>query len=179
MSDQPVQARINRAESNSSEAPLSIASSKSSATSRHTRFFSLGSLDDHTLAASSLKHKFFRSRSKSPAPGSSNTSNTRTFSDPLERSASPPSHIATPPRCASPTAMSRHDSSSPASASRSSAGKRFSGSSRKSSSDYKRYSGTLNHYGRHSNDWLFGGFSVRNTVREGIDRLLHHDGKEG
>lgn len=181
MSDQPVQsqARINRAESNSSEAPRSIASSKSSATSRHTRFFSLGSLDDHASAASSLKHIFFHSRPKSPVPQSSNRSNTRTFSDPLARSPSPPPHIATPPRCASPTALSHHDSSSPASASRPPTGQRFAGSSRKGSSDYRRYSGTLNHYGRHSNDWLFGGFSVRDTVREGIDRLLHHDDKEG
>ncbi|OQD82832.1 hypothetical protein PENANT_c019G05380 [Penicillium antarcticum] len=37
--------------------------------------------------------------------------------------------------------------------------------------DYRRYSGTVNHYGRHSNDWLFGGFSVRETVREGIEKL--------
>jgi hypothetical protein len=47
---------------------------------------------------------------------------------------------------------------------------------RKSGEDYRRYSGTVNHYGRHSNDWLFGGFSLRDTVREGVDRLRH--GKE-
>ncbi|PWY71708.1 hypothetical protein BO70DRAFT_121344 [Aspergillus heteromorphus CBS 117.55] len=40
--------------------------------------------------------------------------------------------------------------------------------------DYRRYSGTVNHYGRHSNDWLFGGFSLRDTVRGGVDRLRHH-----
>lgn len=46
--------------------------------------------------------------------------------------------------------------------------------------DYRRYNGTVNHYGRHSNDWLFGGFSLRDTVRGGVDRLRHHGhGKEG
>jgi hypothetical protein len=35
---------------------------------------------------------------------------------------------------------------------------------RKGSSDYKRLSGTVSHCGRHSNDWLFGGFSVRESV---------------
>lgn len=49
---------------------------------------------------------------------------------------------------------------------------------RKNSDDYRRYSGTVNHCGRHSNDWLFGGFSVRDTVRDGIEKLRHHD-KEG
>lgn len=50
--------------------------------------------------------------------------------------------------------------------------------SRRTSDDYRRYNGTVNHYGRHSNDWLFGGFSLRDTVRDGVDRLRHH-GKEG
>lgn len=35
---------------------------------------------------------------------------------------------------------------------------------RKSSSDGKRLSGTVHHRGRHANDWLFGGFSVRDQV---------------
>jgi len=48
-------------------------------------------------------------------------------------------------------------------------------SSRKSSGgDYRRYSGTINHYGRHSNEWLFNNFSVRDTVRDGIEKLRHH-----
>ena len=50
--------------------------------------------------------------------------------------------------------------------------------SRRTSDDYRRYNGTVNHCGRHSNDWLFGGFSLRDTVRDGVDRLRHH-GKEG
>lgn len=48
----------------------------------------------------------------------------------------------------------------------------------KSSSDHKRYSGTINHYGRHSNDWLFGGFSLRESVRDGLGKLRNSD-KEG
>lgn len=52
--------------------------------------------------------------------------------------------------------------------------------SNRASADYRRYNGTVNHYGRHSNDWLFGGFSLRDTVRDGVDRLRHHGhGKEG
>ncbi|KAL1964439.1 hypothetical protein VTN77DRAFT_6997 [Rasamsonia byssochlamydoides] len=172
MPDQPVQsqAMINRANSNASERPLSVASSKSSTMSGHRRFFSLGSFEDNS-STSSLKNKFFRSRSKSPVPQSSNASNAPTSSNHLRRSASPPSYIPTPLRSASPTATSHP--SSPVSASRPAAGKRS------SRNDYKRYSGTLNHYGRHSNDWLFGGFSVRDAVRDGLDRLLNHDDKEG
>ncbi|KAJ5776679.1 uncharacterized protein N7511_001690 [Penicillium nucicola] len=41
--------------------------------------------------------------------------------------------------------------------------------------DHRRYTGTVNHCGRHSNDWLFGGFSVRETVREGIEKLRSSD----
>ncbi|KAN0069144.1 hypothetical protein V8E54_012773 [Elaphomyces granulatus] len=47
-------------------------------------------------------------------------------------------------------------------------------SRRNTSDDYRRYSGTVNHYGRHSNEWLFNGFSVRDTVRDGIEKLRHH-----
>lgn len=53
--------------------------------------------------------------------------------------------------------------------------KRASTHTRKNSDDYKRYSGTVNHYGRHSNDWLFGGFSVRETFRDSLDRLRGQD----
>ncbi|KAJ5665840.1 uncharacterized protein N7477_008288 [Penicillium maclennaniae] len=56
--------------------------------------------------------------------------------------------------------------------------KRASISTRKTSDDYRRLSGTINHCGRHSNDWLFGGFSVRETVANGLEKLRHND-KEG
>ncbi|KAJ5679260.1 hypothetical protein N7462_007504 [Penicillium macrosclerotiorum] len=53
--------------------------------------------------------------------------------------------------------------------------KRVSAPTRKNSDDYRRYSGTINHFGRHSNDWLFGGFSVRDTVRDSFEKFRHHD----
>lgn len=37
-------------------------------------------------------------------------------------------------------------------------------SSRSSKDNTKRLSGTINHRGRHANDWLFGGFSLRDQV---------------
>ncbi|KAL1995903.1 hypothetical protein VTN49DRAFT_769 [Thermomyces lanuginosus] len=51
----------------------------------------------------------------------------------------------------------------------------FSPSSPKSNNDYKRYNGTLNHYGRHANSWLFNDFSIREAVREGLERLRSND----
>jgi hypothetical protein len=51
-------------------------------------------------------------------------------------------------------------------------------SERSRSDSYKRYSGTVNHYGRHSNDWLFGGFSVRDTLRDGIEKLKGHNERD-
>ncbi|KAL4878012.1 hypothetical protein BJY04DRAFT_221584 [Aspergillus karnatakaensis] len=41
--------------------------------------------------------------------------------------------------------------------------------SQKSKEDRHRYNNSVYHYGRHSNQWLFGGFSVRDTVRDGVD----------
>ncbi|RHZ72810.1 hypothetical protein CDV55_108716 [Aspergillus turcosus] len=122
----------------------------------------------------------FRSRSKSPAAIGTELPVTRTrrstsdsYGETIPRSVpNSPDNITT-----SPTAMSPIESASPTSFG---PHKRDSGShsshSRKSGDDYRRYSGTVNHYGRHSNDWLFGGFSLRDTVRDGVDRLRH--GKE-
>jgi hypothetical protein len=70
--------------------------------------------------------------------------------------------------------MSPH-ASSPQSPKQEYTTKRESNPTRRNSDDYRRYSGTVNHYGRHSNDWLFGGFSVRETVRDGFEKLRHHD----
>ncbi|KAL4920069.1 hypothetical protein BDW62DRAFT_199159 [Aspergillus aurantiobrunneus] len=41
--------------------------------------------------------------------------------------------------------------------------------SQNSTRSRRRYDNTVYHYGRHSNYWLFGGFSVRDTVRDGVD----------
>jgi hypothetical protein len=127
--------------------------------------------------------RIFRSRSKSPATigpelpvNRTRRSTSDSHGDIIPRSI-PTSCDNIPRRSTSPTAMSPIESASPTSFG---PNKRDSGSyssqSRKSSDDYRRYSGTVNHYGRHSNDWLFGGFSLRDTVREGVDRLRH--GKE-
>jgi hypothetical protein len=125
----------------------------------------------------------FRSRSKSPAAietelpvNRARRSTSDSYGDTIPRSI-PTSRDSVPQLSTSPTAMSPIESASPTSFGPL---KRDSGSyssqSRKSGDDYRRYSGTVNHYGRHSNDWLFGGFSLRDTVREGVDRLRH--GKE-
>lgn len=123
----------------------------------------------------SARTKFFRSRSKSPAPETIRKSTTAD----MRRSPSPEatSYLENTRRVVSPTPVSPYGRS-PASPQRSRAEKRNSYGSRKSSNDYRRYSGTINHYGRHSNDWLFGGFSLRDTVRDGVERLLHNDDKE-
>jgi hypothetical protein len=170
----PVRENIIRADSSSStETPLSITSTKSSSrtTSRHARYFSLSALE----TSSSSKHKLFQSRSRSPAAlGTTDSQHKR-------RAESPPGHIysTNPQPTESPAAMSP-TVESPTDSTRPAIGKRFSDSisNRKASNDHKRYSGTINHYGRHSNDWLFGGFSVRDSLRDGIDKLLNHDDKE-
>ncbi|EYE96856.1 uncharacterized protein EURHEDRAFT_410651 [Aspergillus ruber CBS 135680] len=104
-------------------------------------------------------------RPKSPAPSDLSTSTTLVNLPVMaQRSASP---VQMSPR-SSFSSLSRSDSHSRK-------------HTRKTSSDYRRYNGTVNHYGRHSNDWLFGGFSLRDTVRGGVERLRHHGshGNEG
>ncbi|EAL93689.2 hypothetical protein KXW98_008836 [Aspergillus fumigatus] len=127
--------------------------------------------------------RLFRSRSKSRATigaelpvNRTRRSTSDSYGGTIPRSI-PTSTDNIPRRSTSPTAMSPIEPTNPSSPGLQ---KRHSGSyssqSRKSGDDYRRYSGTVNHYGRHSNDWLFGGFSLRDTVREGVDRLRH--GKE-
>ncbi|KAH8690135.1 hypothetical protein BGW36DRAFT_390267 [Talaromyces proteolyticus] len=164
-------------------APAStISSSNTSSTAssthrQHKRFLSFGSLETSSA-------KFINTiRSHSPLPRPSTPAGAKE-----RRRQSPPA----PPR-RSPTPMSSSTSTSPVQTSSPSELSPTSsvfptrpalshhsrvpsdgsvGSSARTRSDgYKRYSGTLNHYGRHSNDWLFGGFSVRDTVRDGIEKL--------
>ncbi|PWY89444.1 hypothetical protein BO94DRAFT_36117 [Aspergillus sclerotioniger CBS 115572] len=110
---------------------------------------------------------FLHSRSNSPTP-SDCSSPVPTFDIPR----SIPSN--SDHRSTSPTAMSHRVSSDGDSHSASHKRSTSSAYARRSGDDYRRYSGTVNHYGRHSNDWLFGGFSLRDTVRGGVDRLRHH-----
>ncbi|KAE8375358.1 hypothetical protein BDV26DRAFT_17627 [Aspergillus bertholletiae] len=118
-----------------------------------------------------------RSRSKSPAPSDIPVATRSRRSDSestyiLKRDKM--ARISIPRRSASPTEMS--PPASPSSIKETHSRKRRS-DSYKAGEDYRRYSGTVNHYGRHSNDWLFGGFSLRDTVRGGVDRLRQRDDK--
>ncbi|KMP05486.1 hypothetical protein DIZ76_015769 [Coccidioides immitis] len=109
------------------------------------------------------------SRSKSPAPIITNATDTTTtlVVSPTENTFTHSGHVMDSPLPMSPI-------TSPSEQSHSSSKKRHSYSSRKSSNDYKRLSGTVNHCGRHANDWLFGGFSVRESVR-GLLKDDHED----
>ncbi|KAL2863401.1 uncharacterized protein BJX67DRAFT_384719 [Aspergillus lucknowensis] len=86
-------------------------------------------------------------------PAEINTSFSLTADDRLCRTESP-LQMSPSSRCSSPALISRRSGSY---------------SSRKSSEDRRRYDNTVYHYGRHSNYWLFGGFSVRDTIRDGVD----------
>jgi hypothetical protein len=139
------------------------------------------------------RRSFFRSRSKSPAPPShSQTLPVRKSHDhPRDEYAhaatvggtTSPSRVTYQDidiggpieRTASPTSMSPHQRtlSSPSahhwefphrSTSGSHSNSHYHSHSSRKSGDYKRLSGTVNHCGRHGNDWLFGGFSVRESV---------------
>ncbi|OOF99524.1 hypothetical protein ASPCADRAFT_203304 [Aspergillus carbonarius ITEM 5010] len=110
---------------------------------------------------------FLRSRSNSPAPSDCSSPVL-----PCDIPRSIPSHFDH--RSESPTTMSHRVCSDGDSHSASHKRATSSTYARRSGDDYRRYSGTVNHYGRHSNDWLFGGFSLRDTVRDGVDRLRHH-----
>ncbi|ODH51757.1 hypothetical protein GX48_01999 [Paracoccidioides brasiliensis] len=101
-----------------------------------------------------------------------------------QRTNSPPLMITNPTQFHSqiPTSTSTSTSTAPTPTSHS-AHKRYSSpythTKRKSSggsslSENRRLSGTVNYCGRHGNDWLFGGFSVRESVGK-----LWNGGNEG
>lgn len=171
-------------------------SSSSSSKPDHRRFLSLDSLE----ATSTKILGQIRARSRSPHP---QTTAPTASNDRQKRRSLPPSapHFSAVPQSASPsfpppsspTPPVDRDFSSPSSdmsptadhhAQRPSIGQTRTSdisagpmepSERTRSNSYKRYSGTINHYGRHSNDWLFGGFSVRDTLRDGIEKLKGHN----
>ena len=118
-----------------------------------------------------ISSKVFRSKSPAPIdiPKSRQDSQREIPRSNPEASYFPQSYTSTSPTEMSPTI------SSPQSPKPDYDVKRVPTPTRKISGDYKRYSGTVNHYGRHSNDWLFGGFSVRETVRDGLEKLRNSD----
>ena len=144
--------------------------SQSSATSTSSQF----SLEKKHSKFSNPLSKIFRS--KTPAPIDILKSRPVTMSQPRDIPQSNPKTSYFPDQgyiSSSPTEMS--PSMGSPSSFKADIAKRASTPTRKNSGDYKRYSGTVNHYGRHSNDWLFGGFSVRETVRGSLDKLRSHD----
>jgi len=127
-----------------------------------------------------LSSTLLRLRSKSPTPVEIPLTHLRqassSMSQPrdIHRSTPGTSYFDLGHHATSPIDMSS-ESTSPCSPKSEYATKRASTPTRKNSDDYRRYSGTINHYGRHSNDWLFGGFSVRETVASGLDKLRNND----
>ncbi|KAF3482753.1 uncharacterized protein GIQ15_02077 [Arthroderma uncinatum] len=94
-----------------------------------------------------------RSRAKSPAPA------------PIDTNASQLAHSGQ--RTTSPTLMSPEITSPDSAAEECQKKKRHSRKS--SSSNHKRRSSTMTQVGRHGNDWLFNGFSVRDHVGKLLD----------
>lgn len=156
----------------------------SSGKHHHRRFLSLDNIEETSTRI------LTRIRSRSPLPRSSSPS-----ADKKRRRSPPPlqpsSAVSTSPtsplspssidRAYSPTEMSPTSSHHPqrnSMAHRDASSSTIDSSERSRSDSYKRYSGTINHYGRHSNDWLFGGFSVRDTLRDGIEKLKGHSERD-
>lgn len=149
---------------------------------RYRRFLSLENIE--TSSAKILT----RIRSRSPLPRSSSQA-----ANEKHRHSPPPNAVPTAAEASqSPTSPleSMHSPSnySPTSPQHAPPGPGFSHHSRSSravelskrshSDNYKRYSGTVNHCGRHSNEWLFGGFSLRDSVRHRIDMMKGQSEKD-
>ncbi|CAI7638097.1 unnamed protein product [Penicillium crustosum] len=147
---------------------LSQTSATSTSSSSHTSQFSQEK--KRSRLSKPISHLF---RSKSPAPIDTPKSHQDKMSQPRDIPQSYHKSSYFPDQdytSTSPTEMSTSMGSPKVDSP-----KRASTPTRKNSGDYKRYSGTVNHYGRHSNDWLFGGFSVRETVRDSLDKLRNQD----
>ncbi|EAW14336.1 uncharacterized protein ACLA_073710 [Aspergillus clavatus NRRL 1] len=164
--------------------PLShTTTSSSSNSSQSDSTFEAPSKSSHRLSLNASK-RVFRPRSKSPSPISTELPVNRTrrstsdgYNKSSPRTVPARTHNPFPQHSTSPTAMSPTETISQPSAGHHKRDNSYSSQNRRSSDDFRRYNGTVNHYGRHSNDWLFGGFSLRDTVRDSVDRLRHH-GKE-
>lgn len=146
----------------------SLSQTSATSTSSHTSQFSQEK--KRSKLSNSLSKVF---RSNSPAPIDIPTSHQNTMSQPRDIPQSnhkssyfPDQDYTSTSPIQMPSSMGSPKADCP---------KRASTPTRKNSDDYKRYSGTVNHYGRHSNDWLFGGFSVRDTVRDSLDKLRSQD----
>ncbi|KKZ62856.1 hypothetical protein EMCG_02790 [[Emmonsia] crescens] len=146
-----------------------------------------------TTTTTATSRRFFQHRSKSPLPApidtsvagttttttssssskannsdttSSSTSTPFTYLHSGHRTSSPPPLVASPTSLYSPATTT---TPTPTRAMHKRHSNPYGHTKRKSSgggslSDNRRLSGTVNHRGRHANDWLFGGFSVRESV---------------
>lgn len=101
-----------------------------------------------SITRAATTDSIFRSRSKSPRKSPPTTITTKPVTS---RSPTPHDALA---RTGSEPAVSPTSPTNPASPSRPMTLKRT-----------RKTSGTTSHCGRHSNDWLFGGISVRETVK--------------
>lgn len=157
-------------------------SSQTSSTTTSSRGSQRSNEKKHSRHSSNpLTSKLFRSRSNSPTPIEIPMTHLRqhssSMSQPRDIPRSTPGYFDQHYRSTSPVDISP-ESTSPRSPKPEYTTKRASTPTHKNSDDYRRLSGTINHCGRHSNDWLFGGFSVRETVASGLEKLRHND-KEG
>lgn len=129
-----------------------------------TRIRSRSPLPRSSSQAANEKHR--HSPPPTAVPTAAEASQSPTF--PLESMDSPSDYSPTSPQHAPRPGFSHHSRSASA----------VEQSKRSRSDNYKRYSGTVNHCGRHSNEWLFGGFSVRDSVRHGIDKMKGQSEKD-
>lgn len=158
------------------EVPLSYTTTSTT----NTTSSSSPPLKKHKLSLSA-SGRFFpsrsRARSESPTPTDLShdvdvpRSRTRHRAETLDIPRSNPITEYAARRSTSPRPMSPSHSQDPSAAAQKRVSGSYTYSPRRSGDDYRRYSGTVNHYGRHSNDWLFGGFSLRDTVRDGVGKL--------
>lgn len=151
----------------------SLSETSTTSTSSHHK-------SDSHKSTHGLSSKLLLKRSKSPAPidipsGSHSRQASTSPSQPrdIPRSAPNHSYFTDDHHCTSP--QMSPNKSSPRSPKSEFAAKRVGTPTRKNSDDYRRFSGTVNQVGRHSNDWLFGGISVRDTVRDSFEKLRHQD----
>ncbi|GAM39976.1 hypothetical protein TCE0_034f11961 [Talaromyces pinophilus] len=172
--------------SSSLSSDTSSLSPPSSTKHHHRRFLSLDNIEETSTRI------LTRIRSRSPLPRSSSPSadNKRRRSPPPLQSSSAVSTSTSPTSPLSPSSIERtysptdmsptssHHPQRPNMGHRDASSSTIDSSERSRSDSYKRYSGTINHYGRHSNDWLFGGFSVRDTLRDGIEKLKGHNERD-
>ena len=161
------QIKISQAMTDLNYKPTRSASTNSHSNRKHTTTHTRST--SHSLSLPTAK--MFRSRSKSPAPIDTGLdSHSQNYSTSPTQMSPTDLHRPAYGKRASDSSYSSYSSHSRSHSSSTSHPQPH----RRSSDDYRRLNGTVNHHGRHSNDWLFGGFSLRDTVKDGVDKLKSH-----